>query len=103
MVVGIFLMVASCGKAPGSTEIIGKWKCGALNRTIEFRQDGSLTMQDAAITQNGTYQLKGSRLEIKFETLPQPVIWKVSLSGQNLVIVIGEGRNTEAFTFERVQ
>lgn len=100
----ISLMVVSCGKAPGSSEIIGKWKCAALrDRTIEFRQDGTLTMQESNMTQEGTYQLKGSQLEIKFQSLSEPSIWKVSSSGGNLIIAIGAGRNYEKFTFERVK
>ncbi len=106
--VGISLLVSliavSCGRVPGTAEIIGKWKCAALgNRTIEFRQDGTLTMQDSNMTQEGTYQLKGSQLEIKFQSLSEPSIWKVSSSGGNLIIAIGAGRNYEKFTFERSQ
>ena len=99
----ISLMVVSCGKAPASSDIIGKWKATQADRTIEFRQDGTLTMQDSNMTQEGTYQLKGSQLEIKFQSLSEPSIWKVSSSGGNLIIAIGAGRNYEKFTFERSQ
>jgi len=107
----ISLMVVSCGKAPASSDIIGKWKDTQINRTLEFRQDGTVTMEDRGVTVDGKYKLVGQNMEVEF---PSPVAvesgpanikfaWKVSLSGQNLVIVMGEGRNTEAFTFEKVK
>jgi len=105
----ISLMLVSCGKAPGSSEIIGKWKTTQVDRTIEFRQDGTVTMVSYGNTWEGTYKLEGKNLKVEFSSsaatgIPSSEItWKVSISGESLVIAMGEGRQTEAFTFEKVQ
>jgi len=104
----ISFMAVSCGKAPGSSEILGKWKDTQINRTLEFRQDGTITMENSGVTVDGTYKLEGKTMELVLTspvagTEPAKITWKVSLSGQTLVIVMGEGRNTEAFTFEKMQ
>ncbi len=103
LLLAVPFMLVSCGKAPSSSEIAGKWKCATLNRTIEFRQDGTLTTEDMYMIQGGTYKLSGKHLEIQFETLPEPTRWKISLSGDNLIVVMGAGRQTEAFSFQRIE
>lgn len=96
------LGLVSCGKTPGSSEIYGKWRCAVLNRTLEFNQDGSVIMESPMMKETGTYQLKGRTLEIKWATVESPTTWKVSISGENLVIVKGKGPNA-TFTYERVK
>jgi len=118
----ISFLAVSCGKTPDGGDIVGKWKCKVLYRTIEFRADGTVTQQTDQGSvepriEEGTYKLNGKQLEIQFKPDPRaiagskrapvpepPLQWKVSISGEKLVIVMGAGgEQTEAFTFQKVQ
>jgi len=76
----IFLLLAvsflaiSCGKTPSGGDIVGKWTCPTLgNRTMEFRQDGSLTIENPSGTdvmvEEGTYQLDGKKLTVTIKSM----------------------------------
>jgi len=113
------LMAVSCGKAPMGGEIVGKWKNDVLKRTIEFRQDGTVTDTYSTLgldmVQDGTYKQDGKTFEVQFTSMKQitdkvkeeplkvePATWKVSMKGDKLSITMGAGGGQkEAFLFDR--
>ena len=79
----IFLL-AACGSA-SSSPIIGTWKDEATGlMTIEFKDDGTLSVSALGQTQTGTYQVDGDKITTKVGDDEASVTYKVE--GDKLTI-----------------
>lgn len=104
LLVGIALAFAGCGGGGGSASIVGKWNNAADKETVEFRADGTMTVE----TSDGTkrdfkYTAADGKLTLTVEgTDPIPATYK--LSGDELTVTGQDSSGSaSSTTYKRVK
>ena len=99
LTVFISFLIVSCAKKP---EIVGKWQEIGKTATLEFRKDGTFRAVDnQGMAVNGKYTLSKNG-EIRFEidrqeASPEIVTGKISLKGEELTLVSGDGKEVDKY------
>jgi Family of unknown function (DUF5640) len=89
LLVGVALAFAGCGGGGGTASVVGKWNSAADKETVEFRADGTMTVETPDGKMDFKYTAAGGKLTLTVEGAdPIPATYK--LSGDELTVT-GEG------------
>lgn len=98
IIVCFVFLLASCGPKPEKT-IIGKWKRTKNPKTIEFLEDGTVSIVSGEWCAVGDYKFinaKRVRLELGgIWALIGPIIYNVSITQDKLILTTADGESSE--------
>ncbi len=98
-----FFLIMSCASAPG---VVGKWREVGKTATLEFLKDGTFKAVDnQGMAVSGKYTLSENgnvRFEIDREDAsPEIVTGKISVRGEELTMISGDGKEVDRYKRER--
>jgi len=98
IIVCFVFLLASCGPKPEKT-IIGKWERTGDSKTIEFFEDGTVSIVKGEMCVGGDYKFidaKRMRLELGgVWALIGPIIYNVSIAEDKLILTTADGESSE--------
>ena len=98
-----FFLIISCTNTPN---LVGKWREVGKTATLEFWRDGTFKAVDnQGMAVGGTYTLQengNARFEIEREdSSPEIVTGKISVRGEELTLISGDGKEVDRYKRER--
>jgi len=98
-----FFLIISCAHTPG---VVGKWREVGKTATVEFWKDGTFEAVDnQGMAVSGKYTLSengNARFEIEREGSPPEIVsGKISVRGEELTLVSGDGEEVDKYKRER--
>ncbi len=96
----VLLFTTFCAGKGGS--IVGKWESSDKQGTIEFFEDGNMTMDVQGFKINGTYNVEGNKLITKITMFGQEAVdtSNFSVKGKTLKITNKDGSES---IFKRIK
>ena len=97
-----FFLIISCAHTP---DVVGKWREVGKTARVEFFKDGTFKAVDnqgMAVSGNYTLSENGNaRFEIDREdSSPEIVTGKISVRGEELTLISGDGKEVERYERE---
>ncbi len=98
-----FFLIVSCTNTP---DIVGKWREVGKTATLEFFRGGTFKAVDnQGMAVSGKYTLHkngNARFEINRQGIsPEIVIGKISVRGEELTLISGDGKEVDRYKRER--
>ena len=98
-----FFLIVSCVNTP---EVVGKWREVGKTATLEFFKGGTFKAVDnQGMAVSGRYTLHengNARFEIdRQEFSPEIVIGNISVRGEELTLISGDGKEVDRYKRER--
>ena len=92
----ISFLLAACG---GSSPIVGKWKDEATGiGTIEFKDDGTLTLSALGQSETVKYKIDGDKITVTADGVDTTSTFKVE--GNELTIITGPDNDEQVYVKE---
>ncbi len=98
-----FFLIISCAHTPG---VVGKWREVGKTATVEFWKDGTFKAVDnQGMAVSGKYSLSENG-NVKFEidredASPEIVSGKISVRGEELTLISGDGKEVDRHKREK--